>query len=151
MGYGTAQAILEHLRLTPHPEGGFFRRTHAADTGAFSCIYYLLTAETPRSRLHCNDASIVHLHHAGGPLEYLLLPPAGPALRVALGAPDAGHQGQLVVPGRTWKCCHLRQGAFALVSEVVVPAFEWSGHRYARRQDVAARWPADWPALERFL
>ncbi len=144
-------AILEHLQLAPHPEGGFFRRTHAPDSGAFSCIYYLLTAEAPRSRLHCNDASIVHLHHAGGALDYLLLPPAGPARRVTLGAPHAGHPGQVVVPGGTWKCCYLRQGAFALISEVVVPAFDWAGHRFARRDEVAARWPADWPALERFL
>ncbi|MDY6812395.1 MAG: cupin domain-containing protein [Pseudomonadota bacterium] len=151
MSYDSAQAVIRHLQLAPHPEGGYFRRTHAADAGAFSCIYYLLTAETPRSRLHRNDASIIHLHHAGGSLDYLLLPPAAPAQRVTLGAPAAGEGGQLVVPGGTWKCCHLQQGAFALISEVVVPAFEWARHRFAQRQDVAADWPAEWPALEGFL
>lgn len=32
---------------------------------------------------------------------------------------------QLVVPGNTWKACHLLEGKFGLITEAVSPGFEY--------------------------
>ena len=46
-----AQQLIDQLRLEPHPEGGFFRRSYTASHVAggrnfMSSIYYLLTADS---------------------------------------------------------------------------------------------------------
>lgn len=125
----------EKLALIPHPEGGYFRRIYAAQCSegerpVASSIHYLLTHEQPRGRFHRVRSTILHFLQSGGPVQYACIGSDGVLHETTLGF-AAGQAIVLEVPAGTWKCSRLMSGAdHALVSEVVVPAFEWAEHEY---------------------
>jgi predicted cupin superfamily sugar epimerase len=70
----TADEIIAHLGLQPHPEGGHYRevfRAPDAPRGASTAIHFLLKAGE-RSHWHRVDADEVWHHYAGAPLELSL-------------------------------------------------------------------------------
>jgi len=127
------------LNLERHPEGGWFRRIYTAAASvpgakgpraAASSIHYLLTAAHPRGRFHRVAPTILHFLQSGGPVEYACIGADGQLQLTTLGFGE-GQALFLEVAGGTWKCSRLVGGAdHALVSEVVVPAFEWADHEY---------------------
>ncbi len=102
-----ADQIIAHLKLEPHPEGGWFRQTWAADTPgrpSGTCIYFLLKAGVS-SAWHRVDAGEVWHYYSGSPL--ILRRAAtldGPAYDSVLG-PDlaAGQFPQFLVEQGTGK------------------------------------------------
>lgn len=147
--------LIARLGLERHPEGGWFARIHTAlavvDTAhgpraQVTSIHYLLTADEPRGRLHRNRSDILHYLQGGGPVEYLLLDESGRLRRVVLGSePDQSLF--LHVPGGVWKASQLLAGAsHALMSEAVVPGFDFADHRFAD-QHLLDRYPEHRAAL----
>ena len=127
------------LDLQRHPERGWFRRiyTSAEDTptangprALASSIHYLLDREQPQSRFHRVRSTILHFLQSGGPVTYALLNSEGWLEEVTLGfGPD--QRIALEVAGGIWKASKLSGNAtHALVSEVVVPGFDWCDHEY---------------------
>ena len=138
----------QHLALEPHPEGGWFRRIHTADAtvasprgmrAASSAIHYLLTAAEPRGRFHRVHSTILHFLQSGGPVQYRYIG-ADDEIRDTTLALDGSGGLFLEVPPGVWKASRLIGAAdHALVSEVVVPGFDWADHEYL----VADRLPAE--------
>ncbi|KAG5466686.1 hypothetical protein LSCM1_00856 [Leishmania martiniquensis] len=74
----TAEFWIRHLKLVPHPEGGYYaevahsahkvKNEEGSSRCAYTTIYFLCTPESP-SHLHrlCSDET--WLHHAGDPLQ----------------------------------------------------------------------------------
>ncbi|MBP5857947.1 cupin domain-containing protein [Marivibrio halodurans] len=140
-----ARAIVEHLGLEPHPEGGWFRETYrhrpdpdgpGADArGAMTAIYYLLEAGD-RSHWHrVSDADEIWHFHAGAPLALTLSPDGVEAQAHRLG-PDlmAGQTPQVLVPKGWWQAAE-SLGDWTLVGCTVAPAFSFDGFEMA---------PPDW-------
>ena len=131
-----AQEIIDHLRLEPHPEGGFYRQTWAEtcpaeQRPAGTSIYFLLKADE-NSHWHRVDAVEIWHYYAGAPL--ILSRAAdehGPASETLLG-PNlmAGEQPQLIVPKGHWQAARTT-GAFTLVGCTVSPGFQFSGFELA--------------------
>lgn len=129
----TADQIIDHLDLAPHPEGGHFRQTWVADndgrpTG--TCIYFLLR-QGERSHWHKVDATEIWLYHLGAPLVLSLSKTdEGPA-RDHLLTPDL-MQGapQIIVPQDHWQMAKTT-GDFTLVSCTVSPGFSVDGFTLA--------------------
>jgi uncharacterized protein len=127
-----ASAIIERLRLQPHPEGGHYAETYrhqpsGGGRGALTAIYYLLAAGE-ESRWHrVKDATEVWLYHAGGPLELRLSADGKRSEAIRLG-PDLarGERPQAVVPANCWQAAR-PLGSWVLVTCAVAPAFEFSG------------------------
>ncbi|MBD3663419.1 cupin domain-containing protein [Sulfitobacter sp. TSTF-M16] len=129
----TAQEIIDHLALAPHPEGGHYRQTWVAEnpgrpTG--TCIYFLLRAGES-SHWHRVDATEIWLFHAGAPLILSISETdAGPAKdhmltpNLAKGAP------QLIVPENHWQAAR-STGDWTLVSCTVSPGFTFDGFTLA--------------------
>ena len=125
-----ADQIIAHLKLEPHPEGGWFRQTWAADTPgrpSGTCIYFLLKAGVS-SAWHRVDAGEVWHYYSGSPL--ILRRAAtldGPAYDAVLG-PDlaAGQFPQLLVEAGYWQAAH-STGEYTLVGCTVSPGFEFAG------------------------
>ena len=123
-----AQEIIEHLRLEPHPEGGYFRETWRADnTGraAGTCIYFLLAAGEA-SHWHRVDAAEIWHFYSGAPLILRVATDQdGPARETTLG-PDlaTGHVPQVIIPPNHWQAAHCT-GDFTLVGCTVSPGFEF--------------------------
>jgi predicted cupin superfamily sugar epimerase len=152
----TADELVQALDLEAHVEGGFFRRTYAAedtprvqtDAGerySMTSIYYLLTTASPTGHFHLNRSDIVHYHQLGDPVTYYLLHPDGRLETVVMGRDvAAGQRLQLTVPGGIWKASSLGAGpaGYGLVSEAVSPGFDYADMTLGERDALAGRFPA---------
>lgn len=129
----TAEEIIAHLGLAPHPEGGHYRQTWGAPgpgRPSGTCIYFLLKAGE-RSHWHRVDATEIWLYHAGSPLVLSLsASDEGPA-RDHLLTPDlAKGAPQIIVPENHWQSAKTT-GDFTLVSCTVSPGFQFEGFTLA--------------------
>ncbi|MFY0619521.1 cupin domain-containing protein [Shimia sp.] len=132
----TADEIIAHLNLSPHPEGGHYRQTWVADATdgtrpAGTAIYFLLKAGE-RSHWHKVDACEIWHHYAGAPLILSMAQTeTGPATEHVLG-PDlaAGQFPQLVVKAHHWQAA-CSTGAWTLVGCTVSPGFQFEGFELA--------------------
>jgi predicted cupin superfamily sugar epimerase len=132
--------LVHELGLEAHVEGGYFRRTYAAEdhprvaTAAgerysMTSIFYLLTRDAPTGHFHRNRSDIVHYFQLGDPITYYLLHPDGRLETVVMGQDvGAGQRLQLTVPGGIWKASSLGEGAhgYGLISEAVSPGFDYA-------------------------
>lgn len=126
----SAEQIIHHLGLQPHPEGGWYRQTWVADgpgRPAGTCIYFLLKA-AERSHWHRVDATEIWLYHSGAPLILSrAATSAGPATETLLGPDLAGGEApQLIVPAHHWQAAR-STGDWTLVSCTVSPGFTFAG------------------------
>lgn len=131
----TADDIIRHLNLGPHPEGGYYRETwkdtEAAARPSGTCIYFLLKAGEA-SHWHRVDATEIWLYHSGAPLILSLSErDHGPATDHVLG-PDlaAGEAPQIIVPKDHWQAARTT-GDYTLVSCTVSPGFQFDGFTLA--------------------
>ena len=134
MREGEAQRRITALRLSPHPEGGWYRETlrvPGEGRAVVTAIHFLLDAGQ-RSHWHRVDATEIWCWHAGGPL---LLGHAAsdqtPPTWRRLG-PDiaAGHAPQATIPAHHWQAARADQ-SWALVSCIVSPGFDFAGFTLA--------------------
>jgi len=158
----TKQQIIEHLKLEQHVEGGYFRRTFAAEQRApietehgprltLSSIFYLLTDDARIGHWHLNQSDIIHYYHAGNPVDYYLINEAGELDCVTLGHDLlAGHQLQLVVTGGTWKASHLGDGEYGLISEAVAPGFDFADMTLGEKQALSEQYPRHKVLIDQF-
>jgi hypothetical protein len=128
-------AIIRHLGLRPHPEGGHYRETyrHVAEgggRGAMTAIYFLLRAGEV-SHWHRVDATEIWHYYAGAPLD-LAVAEDGARPRTLVLGPDlaAGQAPQVIVPPGAWQSARSR-GDWTLVGCTVGPAFEFAGFELA--------------------
>jgi hypothetical protein len=133
------ESLIAALRLAPHPEGGWYRRTWEAEAEegtrpAGSAIYYLLLAGEV-SAPHRVDATELWHFYDGDPLELSLEWPDG-RREVQVVGPDvaSGHAPQVVVDAGVWQSAR-PLGRYALVGATVTPAFSFEG--FELRQDAA--------------
>ncbi|TCL09230.1 hypothetical protein BXY66_1275 [Shimia isoporae] len=132
----TADEIIAHLDLAPHPEGGHYRQTWIAgsqdgERPAGTAIYFLLK-EGEASHWHRVDATEIWHHYAGDPLILSLAETEkGPARDHTLG-PDltSGALPQLIVPEGHWQAAR-STGGWTLVGCTVSPAFQFEGFELA--------------------
>lgn len=158
----TKDEIIEHLNLELHPsEGGYFRRTYesslcvgeeAGSRKLLTSIYYMLTDDSPVGYLHKNKSDIIHYHHLGSSITYVIVSPEGVLSKKIVGSNlAAGEQLQLVVPGGYWKASRLNSGEYSLISEAVVPGFEYADNQIATEDMVAEIFPLLKQKLEPFI
>lgn len=132
----TADEIIAHLALKPHPEGGWYAETWRASTSpgeraSGTAIYFLLKAGES-SHWHKVDAAEIWLWHTGAPLDLrIAATDPGPATVHKLG-PDLarGEAPQVLVPPGLWQAA-ATTGEFTLVSCIVSPGFEFDGFTLA--------------------
>src|SRR5271167_1177709 len=113
----SADDLIRHLGLQPHPkEGGFFRETYRAvescanlppryhgPRSASTAIYYLLTPNT-YSALHRLQTDEIFHFYLGDPIRMLQLEPNGQGRTIVLGSDVLGGQHlQVVVPHGVWQ------------------------------------------------
>ena len=130
----TADQIIAHLSLAPHPEGGWYRQTWVADNDgrpSGTSIYFLLKSGQA-SHWHRVDAVEIWHYHAGAALELrIAASDAGPAQALILGADlQAGQSPQLIVPTGHWQAARTL-GDWTLVGCTVSPGFLFSGFELA--------------------
>lgn len=148
----TKDEIITHLGLELHPtEGGYFRRTYESTLNVVSengtrklltSIYYMLTDDSYVGFLHKNKSDIIHYYHMGVSTTYTIVSPEGELSEVVLGSNlNAGEQLQLLVPGEYWKSSRLNKGEYSVISEAVVPGFEYSDNEVATVEMIKRLFP----------
>lgn len=129
----TADDIIAHLNLTPHPEGGFYRQTWVAENQGRpvgTCIYFLLKSGQS-SHWHKVDATEIWLYHAGAPLILSLsATDDGPATDHLLTPDLTKGAPQIIVPKNYWQAARTT-GDYTLVSCTVSPGFDFAGFTLA--------------------
>jgi len=132
----TADQIIAHLGLAPHPEGGHYRQTWIADAAdgqraAGTCIYFLLKAGEV-SHWHRVDATEIWHYYAGSSLVVSIsATTTGPPVEHRLG-PDLlnGQTPQVIVAQNHWQSARTT-GEFTLVGCTVSPGFRFDGFELA--------------------
>jgi len=129
----TAEEIIKHLGMKPHPEGGHYIETFRSpgegrSTG--TAIYFLLKAGE-RSHWHKVDADEIWHFYAGAPLELSMSDDGKSVRRLRLGNDfGIGKQPQIVVPRHVWQAAR-SLGAWTLIGATVSPGFEFAGFEMA--------------------
>ena len=130
-----ADRIIAHLKLQPHPEGGWYRETWRdvlrADGRAHSTAIYFLLKQGEASHWHRVDASETWHFYRGAPLRLSLADGQGGPVHHVLGQEvESGQHPQIVVPPGVWQAAR-SLGAYTLVGCTVAPGFEFSGFELA--------------------
>jgi predicted cupin superfamily sugar epimerase len=143
--------LVAELRLSPHPEGGYYRETYRATRRdgsgrAASTLIYFLLPQGHVSRLHRIDADEAWHFHLGGPLDIFELDPDAPDAPpgvTRLGTDLArGERPQHVVPVGRWFGAAPAPGTpYSLVGCTVAPAFEFAAFELADREQLLAAFP----------
>ena len=119
----TADEVIAHLGLKPHPEGGWFRETFRDEAGPHgrahsTAILFLLQAGEV-SHWHGGAPLLLEIKHDGMRHEHRL----GANLM-------AGEHPQGLVPAGAWQSAR-SLGAWTLVGCTVAPGFDFSGFELA--------------------
>jgi predicted cupin superfamily sugar epimerase len=131
--------IAERLGLERLPdEGGLFRRTYS--DRAVTAIYYLVAGKDVSAMHRLRTSDELYFHHAGAPLELLLL--EGRKVHEITLCPNVlrGQQPQQLVRAGTWQGSRSAAG-WTLVSTVVAPGFEWSDFELADSSRLIKKYP----------
>ncbi|UFS71149.1 cupin domain-containing protein [Geomonas sp. RF6] len=145
----TAQGLIEHYGLQPHPEGGWYREVHrsshslggipgySGERSALTVIYFLLSAGN-FSVWHRVKSEEVWLHLAGAPLELVVLQ-KDPAVYLL---DHAGAPGQplAVVPCDALQAARTL-GDFTFVSCLVAPGFDFADFEIPTCDEIVASHP----------
>jgi predicted cupin superfamily sugar epimerase len=130
----TADEIIAHLGLKPHPEGGYFKETfrdaegHKGRAHSTAILYLLRTGEV--SRWHRVDAAEMWHWYGGAPLK-LVVKEDGISHEHRLG-PNLlqGEHPQVLVPAHAWQTAE-SLGAWTLAGCTVAPGFDFAGFELA--------------------
>ena len=138
---GEAKNIIDRLGLAPHIEGGWYRFMWSGETviphnalpgrykgerKSVSLIYYLLEGSDISAwhKLHSDE---IWIWHNGGSLKMTLggegEKPAAEKELFLGPRYDRGESFQIIAPACNWQTTKLVDGAYALVSCVISPAF----------------------------
>jgi uncharacterized protein len=148
---------IDHLRMSPHPEGGYYSATYKSDLtiaqsalpgrfhgdrSASSAIYFLLAGKD-FSALHRIAADEVWHFYAGCSLIVSVIDADGNHSELRLGnQPETGDVFQGVVPAGSWFGARLKdESGFALVGCTVAPGFEFADFELANRHELMRTYP----------
>lgn len=157
-----AQYWIEKLKLEPHIEGGYFKRTFCSEkeinNNTFSnkktcatAIYYLLEKEQ-KSHFHKITSDEMWFFHCGSPLNiYTLSKEKGLEIR-QLGCDfEKGQNLQVIVPANTWFAAQAQEkDSFTLVSCAVAPSFDFEDFQLAKYDDLIKIYAEEKKILKEF-
>lgn len=156
----TESDIIKHYDLSPHPEGGFYRRTYASPVAtAFrgsnrpvcTAILFLLKAGQ-YSRLHRIPQDEMWHFYLGGPLRLATITPDGEAHEVILGQNILADQMvQYTVAAGSWfGATPAENSAYSLVGCTVAPGFCLDELELGDEKNLLAHFPSARHVIEEF-
>jgi predicted cupin superfamily sugar epimerase len=147
-GMCMADALIETLGLSAHPEGGFFRRVYSApfayleDRACGGSIYFLLRGGDV-SHFHRIDCDELWYFHRGCGLRICCIDEAGQVRFSELGpAPEQGQAPMVLLPaGTIFAAENLDKAGFTLLSCATLPQFSYGGFTLFNRRELLERFP----------
>ncbi len=149
----TAAFYIEHLGLTAHPEGGYFKEVYrsemhsvfegfSGERNVSTSIYFLLDG-SDKSHLHKIKSDETWFFHTGSPVEVVVLN-KGDVSIITLGtAIEKGEVFQFTVPANAWFGARIKgSSGFGLVSCTVAPGFDFADFELAEYKKISREYPA---------
>jgi uncharacterized protein len=157
-----AQYWINHLGLSPHPEGGYYRATYKSDLtiarsalpssyqgdrSASTAICFLLDGRD-FSAFHRIASDEVWHFYCGSSLVVYVIDPEGDYSELHLGG-GSDEVFQAVVKAGCWFASRVKDAAgFALVGCTVAPGFDFADFELAVRSELVAAYPQHRKLLE---
>ncbi len=162
----TAEYWIQHLNLTLHSEGGFFREIYRSNVEAdhknlphgyqgsrrlSTSIYYLLRSGDI-SRFHRLRSDEVWYYHYGSSVKIILINQEGHKYTKLLGPrPEKAEQPQVVVPaGTIFGAEIIESNSFGLYGCMVTPGFEYDDFEIFNKEDLIQAYPKYAELIEKF-
>jgi predicted cupin superfamily sugar epimerase len=161
----TADFLIKHLRLQPHPEGGFFKETYRSsgtivskclptefngDRNYSTAIYFLLQQDDYSTfhRIRCDECW--HFYD-GGPLLIHIIDNENKYHCIRMGRNlGEGEIFQFVVPANSWFASEPAPAvAFSLVGCTVSPGFDFADFEMAHKENLSALYPQYYTLINR--
>lgn len=152
-----SSAIIDRLKLTSHPEGGWYREVYRSDEvlpadslparyGEPHCIntsIYFLLESNDFSAFHRIKSDETWHFYLGSPVTIYILSPDGKYKEVILGNNLIDNQElQYTILRDSWFAAIVQTtGSFALVGCTVSPGFEFSDFELAERKQLISLFP----------
>ena len=158
----TAQYLIRHLNLHPHPEGGFYKENYRASgimptpTGfsgdrSYSTAIYFLLEKGDFSAFHRIKSDECWHFYEGGTLLIHMIDAKGQYSCTHLGR--GSHNGevyQFVVPAGVWFASEPAiDAAFSLVGCTVAPGFDFADFEMADKETLLKEFPQRQAYLQR--
>lgn len=153
----TAEYWIQKLRLTRHPEGGYYREIYRSaekipkealpdrydGPRIFSTSIYYLLPGNEASYFHRLKSDEVWHFYQGSPVSLFVISPAGGLSETNLGPDfDSGQVLQSVIPAGHWLGAALKaRKSYVLVGCTVAPGFDVRDFELGRRQELLALFP----------
>lgn len=155
------ETLINALNLVEHDEGGMFFQTCESDIVAdigegrtrslYNSIYYMLDEKSPICHLHRNKSDIVTYFHAGSVLDYTLISEDGKITYHKVGVDiEKNHKPQLLIPRGYWCYAVLTEGEFSLVSEAVIPGFDYDDRDLMSKAELHDLFPQYYEELKEY-
>mgnify|MGYP006295252479 CR=1 FL=1 len=153
----TATYWIDKLKLTKHPEGGYFKEVYRSNEivskkglpqrynsfRSFSTSIYFLLKSGEFSAFHRLKSDEIWHFYEGVPLWIFILFPNGKLATVTLGQdPAKQQQFQVAIPKGAWFAAKpAEKGAFSLMGCTVAPGFDFDDFELARQEVLVKRYP----------
>ena len=153
----TAQQLINHYGLQPHPEGGWYKETYKSSeyipatalpagfggSRTFSTAIYFLLEQNNFSAFHRIKSDECWHFYAGGPLLIYVIQQGGTLDIIKLGNDsNKGELFQYVVPAHCWFASKPADGStFCFVGCTVSPGFEFADFELANGKALSALYP----------
>ena len=152
----TADYWIRHLKLDPHPEGGFYRETYRSKENiqlcglpsrfpaprSFSTAIYFLMRSQDKSLFHRIKSDELWHFHAGSALNIYLLQQENLTVFKLGSNLEAGELLQVVIPANCWFGAKvISQDAYTLSGCTVAPGFDFKDFEIADRKKLLQEFP----------
>lgn len=159
----SASYWIEQLKLTAHPEGGFFRETYRSEETIqgvalperfgnarnFSTSIFFLLRSQDHSKFHKIKSDELWHFHAGTSLTIFVLTNSGLTIHRLGPDPDEGDSLQVVIPANCWFGAKVIQpDSYTLAGCTVSPGFDFSDFQLADRDQLLKSYPDQKPIIE---
>lgn len=161
----TAEQLIDHLHLQPHPEGGFYKEVYRSEgmiaerclqptfdgSRHFATSIYYLLQSGDFSAFHRIRSDEIWHFYAGGNLSLHLIDQQGNYQQYTLGnTPENGAQFQVVMPAGVWFAAEPATGtAFTLAGCTVSPGFDFRDFEMADKRKLQEQYPLHREIIDR--
>lgn len=150
---------INHLRLKPHPEGGYYNEVFRSEQqvtrkgesqlkNSCTSIHYLLQ-NSDFSSFHKLQSDEIWYFHAGSPLHIHILGPDGQYERKELSINETGSLSVIIEAGAWFAAEIPSRLGFSLASCVVAPGFEFSEFELGEKEKLTGMYSAQAELIDR--
>ncbi len=162
----TAESLIQHLNLEPHPEGGFYKEKYRSgitiaagslpvgfcEERSLSTSIYFLLRSGDISKFHRLRSDEIWYHHQGSSVRLILIDSEGVKHTKILGTHiERAEHPQVIIPAGTIFGAEVHgENSYALMSCVVSPGFDFRDFEMFDKEDLLQAYPKHTEVIEKF-